>query len=810
MKRKLPCWITLEKNYPPEEKFFRKIIHLPWTPDYTEVQFTSTGPCALFVNGEFVESSTARYPNRINRHQLTGKLRKGKNVLALRLLTNYFQEEARQDYRKRRFWISAVALLLKARKGKKLFQQVTDDTWKARGKEETGWEKVDFDDTGWVKGSEIRLVKKQEYKRFWENAACWRTFNCVPASINSVIKIAGEKYEKQLYSSLPGIVFPDSLLEVSRAEIFQRDFDVPDYISSVRIKSGSESVRRFPFTPFTVTDETPEVILDFGRLVVGYLKIEFSQPVTGKLRCEFDYSESLTDFTSQAACGREIIEKLAVEETLKNQSFWFNYRRRAFRYLKLHLKFEHQVVIKNISLKESHYPVLNSGWFQCSDDLLNEIWNVSRYTLVVNMHQEYESCPRNEMLFFPGDGRIDGLVNYYCFGDGDLMKASLSLTEPADAVSFVSDAEQDKQLWDYPAWRLLCLADYYLFHADKYFLKESWSWVCRTIDWYFRKLDSCNLIYQQVPFGGHQITEWTCAKYRLGYKVSLNSLFYWSLKEMAKLAKVVGDETHYQSWSKLARSVQKAINQKLWVNQWGCYRDWFYDCLFQDSNVLAVISGVANKAQRESILKVLKEKHWSPYGSSLADVSLPRDGNMAGNDVISPLMCAYEAACHFQYGLADDGLELIRRCWGTMLKKGAKTFWEFTWNDSESRWPIPAHGWSSGLAWLLPGCFLGIQPASPGWKEVIFSPRFSSLDRAEAVVPAAGGLILVSYQKTSPGEYLCNFSFPEGVNLLHVKIPEKSRVKIVTGVPAYRTKSWLHFKRPSSHTISFLLATDIL
>jgi len=274
---------------------------------------------------------------------------------------------------------------------------------------------------------------------------------------------------------------------------------------------------------------------------------------------------------------------------------------------------------------------------------------------------------------------------------------------------------------------------------------------------------------------------------------------------MAKLAKVVGDETRYQGWSKLAARIRKAINQRLWVKQWGGYRDSFYACLFQDSNVLGIISGVADKAQREPILKVLKKKHWSPYGSALANVSLPRDGNMAGKDVISPLMCAYEAACHFQYGLADDGLELIRRCWGTMLKKEAKTFWEFTWNDSTSRWPIPAHAWSAGPAWLLPGCFLGLKPGSPGWKEVIFSPPFSSLDWAEAVVPAAGGLICLSYQKTSPKKYLCNFSFPEGINLLHVKIPEKSKVRIVTGLSSYRTKGWLHFKHSSSHTISFLI-----
>ncbi|MCM8769690.1 MAG: hypothetical protein NC911_08515 [Candidatus Omnitrophica bacterium] len=60
------------------------------------------------------------------------------------------------------------------------------------------------------------------------------------------------------------------------------------------------------------------------------------------------------------------------------------------------------------------------------------------------------------------------------------MKASLSLTEPADSASLVTDIYQEKRLWDYPAWRMLCLADYFWYQADRDFVESPCHWVCRS------------------------------------------------------------------------------------------------------------------------------------------------------------------------------------------------------------------------------------------------------------------------------------------------------------------------------------------
>ena len=93
-----------------------------------------------------------------------------------------------------------------------------------------------------------------------------------------------------------------------------------------------------------------------------------------------------------------------------------------------------------------------------------------------------------------------------------------------------------------------------------------------------------------------------------------------------------------------------------------------------------------------------------------------------GVKTISPAACMYEAEARFLSGDPESALELIRRCWGTMIRKGARTFWEFAPNNGTDRWIIPAHGWSGGCTYLLSAYVLGIRPGKPGYETLVFCP----------------------------------------------------------------------------------------
>lgn len=802
-----PYRLTFEKKTGDEWVYLRRSVRVDCVPDFAEVFFNSIGVCALYVNGEFVECSTSRYPHRVNRHEITDRIKKGVNVFAVMLGASYFHKIAEAEYSERGIRFSRVALLLHCRCGREDAYCSTDGTWKYSFEKAEGWEDPGFDDRQWMNAAASQRVTRKEFENFWITAALWKEKPCLnSAEITRAENVAGEGYGKQVNSSLPGSVEPEHIIENVKAGKPDRDRDVPDYIFSIRIKDGDIVFDKGPYRDKSIVlnKNKSSCILDFGRLVVGYLKVEFDRDISGTLRCEFDYAETVADFTQNAPCGRDIIDKLAIETDLNRSRKWFCVRRRAFRFLKLELRgLSSAVKINKVSLKTSMLPVVNKGWFRCSDSLLNRVWETSRYTLLVNMHQEYESCPRNEMLFFTGDGRIDGLMDYYCFGDGSLMRASVSLQYPADAFGIIQDVHQETGLWDYPAWRVMCIAEYHRYFNDRDFVKRHYPALRNIADWYLEKTDENLLIYQRPVFTENGVNEWTCARNRLGYKTFLNCLFYRTVEEMSFLAGVIGNRRDEKYYGRLCKKVKNAVNTFLWDEKKGVYVDSLYGYIPQDGNVLAVTFGIAGKQRAEKILSTLKTRHWSPYGSAMFDIDMPRDGNLAGKRVISPLMCTYEAQARFENGQPSEALTLIRSCWGTMLKKGAKTFWEFTWNDPDSRWPIPAHAWSGGPAFLLPAYVLGVKPSAPGFRRVEIFPQLGGLEWAEGVVPTPFGLLSVSIKKKGERmEY--RFAVPEGAEEVKLVLPE-CRDVLVNGkrksMPDEKNRC-LYFTKKGTYTVS--------
>lgn len=771
MNRRMPAWMTLEKRSGDEYKYFRGTLRLKNVPSEAEVLFASMGHCACFINGKFVSASTGRYPGRVNRHQVASFLRPGLNAFALALGGSYFWKDEMEHRQARGLWASMAAFEFRAESGRKQIVMVSDKTWRCSPAAGPGWMTPEFDDSAWGRPDLARLVSADEHGRFWDSAPLFREYAATlpPAreAADGVAPVVGPGYALNVKESELPIAAPSAVVSV-----FDAQTDAPRF--AVKPLEGA--------APIPLDDSTPAIVLDFGRLVVGFLEIDFAAPASGRLRFEFDYSEDPRDFTKAAHFGPWIIEKLAVEAEFHNARSWFNARRRAFRYLRISLAAgAGPVRIARVAVRPDVYPAVNRGWFDCSDALLNEIWEVARYTLRVNLHQEYESCPRNEMLAFSGDVRIDGLCDAYAHGGKELMRSFFHLIQNPDAFGMVLDPLEEKALWDYPAWRIICLRDYWLYSGDAAVVKKFCESARLCAEWYLAGLDADGLIYQRAVLDNHhkpKAVEYTCSAHRLGRKAYLNALAAEALRCASELAALAGRRSDAIKFVDAAARMRRGINRRLWAEADGAYRDELYDHIPQDGNVLAALFGAADRHRAKSALAAVKDKLWSPYGSALFDRKEPRDGNAEGDRVISPLMCAYEAEARFALGQDEDALDLIRRCWGAMLRKGAKTFWEFAWNDAGTRWPVPAHAWSSGPVYLLPACVLGVRPLAPGFARALIRPMLGGLAQARGVVPAPGGLIGVSCEKGAGAALDCRVSLPAGVREAIVELPGCSRVRI--------------------------------
>ncbi len=725
-------WITVRSEKESEWHSYKKAFYLDKKIARAFIRFESDCVCGIFVNGDFISASTGRTPERVSFYEITSKLLQGENVIEAVTGGHYFQGFALSTRSQRGYWMNQLALeaTVEFFDGSKE-AVVTDSTW-----------------TSDLPIIESAQVTKAEYETMWQNAYLWRETDSLDIP-KEVIQVVGEEYKGYVNKSLERLIPYKSVVETDMA------FSKGEFISH--------------------KDEC-SIIIDMGRTVVGFIEFDYSLKKDAVMEAVFDVTEQLKDFELEGDFAYFVERLKTCDKLSKEASSYRNLRRRAFRYAKFTFK-----NAKGLSITPPKVRLciseISKGWFSCSDEMLNTVWEMGKYTLKLNKHQEYESCPRNEMLFFAGDGQIDALVDAYTFGNCDMLKTSLSLNHEESAAGIARLDKFDRTVWqwDYFAWRIICIYDYFRYTKDLDFLKAHYAQAVKNILWLTERMNGKNLLFQTPAFHSTSSctliqVDWACSTHRLGENAYINCMLYKGLICMAELASVMNDDRS-DEWQKLADKVKEAINTHLWSDEKLAYVDRFTDYIAQDSNALAVLFGVADKKKAPSVLNSMKERLWSPYGSQMADKHL--NGILrGGSTTVSPMMSTHEAEAHFMYGKAEDGLELVRRVWGAMLQKGATTCWEFDPNNSDERWEHSVcHAWSAGCTYLLSAFVAGIRIEAKN--KITFSPRPCDINCGKCVVPTPYGLIAVSWENN---EY--KIALPLEIEIKTALLPE-SKLEIV-------------------------------
>lgn len=742
-------WITTLYNDEDEWLGYEKEFAVEKEIKSARIRFESDCVCAVFLNGEFVIAGTGRYPERVNCHEVTSYLVNGENKVELRLGGHYFQPFSKSSKESRGYWLNQAAFELEVTyaDGTQLIVP-TNKLWKH---------------TREVKEPVIETmqVTKAEYDTMWKNAAYWKDEELfTPQIAPEVLDIVGNEYKAHAEEKTPKTIPYNNIVET----------DMEETDGTYAPKEGATECY---------------LVVGLDRLHVGYTEFDYKATSDVTVTFHSDYTESVEDFEEIEGQPSQV-NRLSVVETLSSDNtFYRNMRRRAFRYTKI--KFSGNLEgfsVSNMKMRLCLHPEFEKGWFKCSDEMLNKAWEMGKHTLRVNKHQEYESCPRNEMLFFAGDGAIDAFVDMYANGNQEMLRTSLSVKHEASAIGVSTYSKFNRTIWqwDYFAWRIICIYNYYKHTGDKEFLKDIYQEAKQNLLWYIERMNDENLLFQIPAFHSTFSStliqvDWACSRFRYGENAFLNCLLYRSLVCMAELSKVVKDKEG-SGWLKLSEKVKTAINDKLWDEEKQAYVDGISDYICQDANALAIIFGVADKSRAEKALETVKNTLWSPYGSAMASEEFPRYTRLRGGNVtISPMMSAHEAEAWFMTGKYEEGLELVRRVWGTMIKKGATTFWEFTPNNEDGKWDAPCHGWSTGCTYLLSAFILGIRPDDANWRKFTFSPRPCDIEEGKGVVPTPYGYIAASWKKEGSG-FNFEIAYPKALRI-NVDLPENSKINVV-------------------------------
>ena len=564
-------------------------------------------------------------------------------------------------------------------------------------------------------------------------------------------------------------------------EVVPADFTPPaDIYAEVVYARPLERAEKAVRLPLRVTEpvaagEAQHFLLDFGRLLMGWLEFEVEAPAG----TTFD----LLAYEAEQE-GRPILISL-INNTIRyecrdGRTKFTSHLRRGCRWLVVAVHSNSgEAIFHNATLRQSTYPWDIQGAFRSSDPRLNEIWEICAYTLRLCSEDTFTDCPTWEQAFWIGDACFtDVMLHHVVHGDPRLNRRCLLLV--ADSLQRVElgnkvvpgDWENDKlPNWAF-MWAMGC-GEYYQMTGDAAFAAEVYPALVKQAQVIENGRNAAGILDLQ---GYWHLLDWAKIPDGPTYTLTHEScVAVASLRATAMLGRVAG-QPDPERFERLADELTAAVNAQCWQPDKQAYSDLWVNGpagnTSQPTNIAAVLTGVAPAEREAAVMPHLL------YG--------PEDWITTG----SPWMTAWACMLHAQRGNVTPVLDTIRDRWGTMLDNGAVTTWEiFPGFEVMREWWTRSwcHAWSAFPGYVLSVYVLGIRPLTPGFGEALIEPQLGDLQWVEGRMPTPHGPIAARVERTATGALRLDVTLPEVVPA-KVKLPAGSAKPKVVGRRAKVTR----------------------
>lgn len=411
-------------------------------------------------------------------------------------------------------------------------------------------------------------------------------------------------------------------------------------------------------------------------------------------------------------------------------------------------KSDKHAIITDIGLVSTHYPIAQEGEFNCSDELLNRIYNLGKHTLKICRQTLHLDSPlHQETLGCTGDYAIESLINYFVFGDARLTRFDIIRTADSLRMNGGSMFHTSYSL----IW-VEMMYDYYMFTGDKSIFADTE----QALQILFELFDSYTVdnIIENPP--NYMFIDWVMIdEFTMHHppkamgQTALNAFYYKALTVAVDICRIMGDSFHENLYMQRAAAVKKAFSV-FYDNERGLYFSGKNDDYEEakhlpkntnkryhlcHSNILAVLYGLCDNPV-EVMEKVMAEK--TPF-------------------TLQPYFMHYLFEALTISGLFSKyGMTEIRRWKGIVdeCEKGMKEIW-----DSGNFSCDYSHAWGATPTYQLPSKLLGFTMKEAGFKSISLAPNLFDLDSAYIKMPTPYGYIECTLKK---GEKP-HISIPNGI-----------------------------------------------
>jgi alpha-L-rhamnosidase len=600
-----------------------------------------------------------------------------------------------------------------------------------------GWQDPDFDDALWAQAlpfgdahghfgllSPWNLVPRPIPFLFEEE----RTF----VGVTKVDGIGREKTEQLLKGAMARR--EPIQLAVGRKLVMEMDAgELTTGYLEVGVRGGRGSIARVMGSECYEAQDSSEMLRKKGN----------REDTCGKLIGEFDVYHVAGNTDSRSV---EVYEP-----------FWF----RTFRYVRLEIEVgEEPLTLEYVAYRETGYPLEVKAQFQCSDEDLNTIWDLSVRTLKRCMHETYEDCPYYEQLQYAMDSRLMMLFTYYISADDRMPRRTIAdfyrSRHPSGLLQSRFPSVEPQVIPSFALYWVDMLAEHYEFNGDRELILTYRPAIIELMDWFYEHLTEDGIVgvtsnRYWTYFDWVDVWPYGSPPESIDRPMFLLSLMYaTSLRKAAKLLSMTGWNDVAGEMEARADRVCEAVRQMAWSNERQLFRD---------------LPGMEIYSQHTQIMAVLSETVTGDEARQLMERTLREPIHRVTLPFSYQLIQALKKT-----GLQHLTFEVWDR-WRGFALQGLTTLPEMEVNPRSD-----CHAWSAVPLAEFPASILGVSSAEPGFTAVTIEPQIGKLTWAKGCVPTARGMVEVDWELE--GNYFTlRAKVPDGVTA-QVKLPDGSVRKL--------------------------------
>jgi len=467
-------------------------------------------------------------------------------------------------------------------------------------------------------------------------------------------------------------------------------------------------------------------LVDFGKETLGFIQLH---GLKGKGKLSVYYGESKEEALSTEHC--EALDRVQVTGNKKLETLPLS---KAFRYVQL--QFDPSVQLDSVSMLYEYADVKEKGSFTCSDQLINQIYDVAKYTFHLNTREFFIDGIKRDRWVWSGDAYQSYLMNYYLFFDKETVTRTLYALRGKDPVT-----GHINTIMDYTFYWFLGIYDYYLYTGDKTFIVQNYDRMKSLMDYVLNRRNKNGLL-EWMP-GDWIFIDWAAGLSKKGEVSFEQLLFARSLETMALCAGIVNDTA-----ATTYRNLSDNIRQQLFTVYWNEQKQALVhsrvdgrptDHVTRYANMFSIFFDYFNQQQKQAVKQ-----------------SVLLNNNVPG--ITTPYMRFYELEALCALGEQCYVLNEMKSYWGGMLQLGATSFWE-EYNPAKKGTEHYAmygrefgkslcHAWGASPIYLLGKYYLGVHPTAPGYAAYEVQPNLGGLTWMKGSVPTPNGAIDVSVTTT--------------------------------------------------------------